>query len=760
MVYTEFHQAVEANDVDRIHELMRKHGHENTYRVLAERDSNGRTAMHLAALHGHAKVLLPIIEQAFNYADRKDRNGWTPQHYACHSKCAEVVKMFNNQACDTPTDDGYYPLHIAASNGFAEGVKVLCQAASYKSAINATAKNKQTPLLCAIAGGHIEAAKELLHYGADPKLTTEGRCSPLVTAIIKGHEKIAVMLIDAGADINEKVNLNLSDSSYIHQYNVFTLAIKYLLPLVVAKLLEKDVDPYYDPAGKYTDGIPYDNEQGEFLNNVFDVVSVLNKKGVNVVKLSDMLNLTSYDKNNSLLEQVLVNTHGEFGDIDVSSLIEHGAIENLSLLHREGFNINSLHDDSVEIDDNLTPLHLIAFYKPNNWSRMIDLFVSVGVDLNQKISPSWKLQENVWGIWSTDPRDESALEIAIRRKHYEVASYLLQLGADANVETSDRVPLLHHIVENLPLLREFLKFGADIDAIDEEKNTVLHRAMTRTQSVEVIPLLRTVINATNADNTTALAIAVSINRVDLVQALLEQKASPSSGLFAVACTGNIAIARILAKEHDQLCVRDAYMQTPLHVAITYKNYNLVELLATEDVIAATNRDGKTPLDLAVDAPANVVARLRPATIDNRWTTLHEAAQNGDLATVTQKLPITVDGFQRTPLHVAARCGFSEGVKNLLGPHLDAKDRSQRTALHESAANGHTTCVEILLDAGADVKTTDTYGRTALHLAATHGHAAVIRLLLQYGASPQKDRMKQTPKECALSNGHYGCAKLF
>ena len=64
---------------------------------------------------------------------------------------------------------------------------------------------------------------------------------------------------------------------------------------------------------------------------------------------------------------------------------------------------------------------------------------------------------------------------------------------------------------------------------------------------------------------------------------------------------------------------------------------------------------------------------------------------------------TVDGHQRTALHVAARGGNLESVEGLLDlksdPHFD--DKNGEVPLHLAAKHGHVKCVQCLVDFGAD-----------------------------------------------------------
>jgi ankyrin repeat protein len=65
--------------------------------------------------------------------------------------------------------------------------------------------------------------------------------------------------------------------------------------------------------------------------------------------------------------------------------------------------------------------------------------------------------------------------------------------------------------------------------------------------------------------------------------------------------------------------------------------------------------------------------------------------------------------------------------------IEAKDESNRTALHTAAKCGHVRIVRILLQHHADMEAQNTSGQTALHLAVDGGHSAVAQVLLRRGA---------------------------
>lgn len=57
-----------------------------------------------------------------------------------------------------------------------------------------------------------------------------------------------------------------------------------------------------------------------------------------------------------------------------------------------------------------------------------------------------------------------------------------------------------------------------------------------------------------------------------------------------------------------------------------------------------------------------------------------------------------------------------------------------TCLHHSALNGHTQCVQLILDYGAKINAVDYKGSSALHLASWAGNLQVVKILLGYSAT--------------------------
>lgn len=152
--------------------------------------------------------------------------------------------------------------------------------------------------------------------------------------------------------------------------------------------------------------------------------------------------------------------------------------------------------------------------------------------------------------------------------------------------------------------------------------------------------------------------------------------------------------------------------------------------------------------------------------------IHEAVKKNDTAKVKELVtanPDVVfskdeDGF--TPLHLAAKSGYSDMVKYLLTTkaEVDARNSYGSTPLHQVAlAKGqHSDIIEMLLMHGARVNAPDKYGLTPLHYSTMRDNPDEVKTLLDHSANPNARDYKvgDTPLILAAANGYKAVVKLL
>lgn len=208
-------------------------------------------------------------------------------------------------------------------------------------------------------------------------------------------------------------------------------------------------------------------------------------------------------------------------------------------------------------------------------------------------------------------------------------------------------------------------------------------------------------------------------------------------LSAVAGSSRRGSAYVGSRNHEG--------ESALYLAAQRGYLAVVRLLvnARANINQSTN-DGSCPIYAAVDGGHKEVVELlirKGAKINGKhtescWTCLHQAAYKGYCEMV--RLLVAVPGCQ-----------------------LEARDDHQITPLFVAAQYGQQHCLEILVDAGADVNTQAGDLATPLMIASQEGHEGCVEVLLAHGANPNlvcSMGWPQLPIHAAAEFGHISILK--
>ena len=224
------------------------------------------------------------------------------------------------------------------------------------------------------------------------------------------------------------------------------------------------------------------------------------------------------------------------------------------------------------------------------------------------------------------------------------------------------------------------------------------------------------------------------------------------------------------------CTPDAGGMTALHHAAKRNLVSVVGFLlrgdASNRMINTVDKNGKTPLDLAIEHNAGaVVALLTFHGADDKHgkaKRLRETAMRNGSFQAVQAVQAGIsenDEYGRTALHWAVWRGSLQTVKFLKGKvkDIDARDKDQLAALHIAAMGGNDAIVRLLVsDFGADKQAKTGNGSMALHLAAANGSDSTVRLLVSdLGADiDPKSGDGSTALHLAAANGNHLTVRLL
>ncbi len=126
-----------------------------------------------------------------------------------------------------------------------------------------------------------------------------------------------------------------------------------------------------------------------------------------------------------------------------------------------------------------------------------------------------------------------------------------------------------------------------------------------------------------------------------------------------------------------------------------------------------------------------------------------------------------DGNSFTALYAAALNGHLESVRVLLEAKANVNSTNktdQGTALHVAVLHGNEKMVSLLLQFGANVNTPMIDGSSALHVCAFHGNVSLMNVLLFNATNKPKVNLQtnrgDTPLHVAVENNHLELVKVL
>ncbi|GAW22631.1 hypothetical protein ANO14919_121730 [Xylariales sp. No.14919] len=711
---TALHFAADAGRIDIVKRILNWYTDEMVKsEALHMKDDEGRTPLHLAALHGHEKVVQEILESETGppeLAGVIDESGSVPLHLAIESGALNVVeKLLERSSKQISSTDRSrnIPIHLAVSRGYTMIVESLCKKHSeLEASLDVFNDKSLTPLHLACENGFTDIVEILLNHHAEAEITGPNGETPLLAVCRKGYDDILPLLLDCFADAmriddNGSSPLHLAagggnDASVWlllgHGVRVDQKDGKGRVPAhlaahhghqgVIEILLDYGADPMIsDASGRSL--LHYACEGGnralvEFLINILGADALYN-----------------LDNNN----QTLLHAAAGAGEHDiVELLLDKGANPNPS-------------DDKGQ-----TPL---------------DLATDQGViKLLLQTIPTLGLDEGELG---------SILLSSAEKGHDGVARILLPRSADPNiVNAKQQTPLHLAALGGHAGIADLLLAHSEIepDKPDNNCRTPLSYAAERGSSEIVRSILRQApkVDSNSKDNSgqTPLHFSAEQGHVEVVREILQSKETLRSK------TKDIVF--IDPKNGDGV--------TPLWLAATKGHHEVVTVLLSGGADpSVTDTAGSTPLHCAAlnGWPKVSKAILESKKLENGdardgegRTALYLAAYYGHAETFSILIssPVGLDSkivgpYGWRPLHAAYDCLpiIRLILKHVGNSEIDCADRYGKSTLHLSIENGFETVARELLHNGADPLKAAADGMTPLHQAAKRKGATFFRFVL-------------------------------
>ena len=175
-------------------------------------DKNGYTCLHNAAETGHVEVVSKLLglgaKENQDYVNARNNFVSTPLMVACSNGHVNVATYLveHDANIQLQNKNGDTCLHYAAERGHVEVVSKLLGlgAKENQDYVNARNNFRSTPLMVTCYNGHVNVATYLVEHGANIHLQNKNGNTCLHYAAVKGHVEVVSKLLALGA--KEKQN--------------------------------------------------------------------------------------------------------------------------------------------------------------------------------------------------------------------------------------------------------------------------------------------------------------------------------------------------------------------------------------------------------------------------------------------------------------------------------------------------------------------------------------------------------------------------
>ena len=324
---------------------------------------------------------------------------------------------------------------------------------------------------------------------------------------------------------------------------------------------------------------------------------------------------------------------------------------------------------------------------------------------------------------------------AVLIRSEKIVKYLCENNADVNIQSpvlKDTVICLaaeYNIPSSLEIL---LEHGADVSLKTSSGETALDIAV-KNKNNECVQIFKEHINnalwkavATESsdDVKSALELGADINKLDK---------SGITPLMQSSQNGSEEIVKLLCEHNASLNVQSlGYKHTAVCFAASYNNVSCLEILLKHGADASLKTSsGETALHLTIRNKHNECTKiLKEHMTSALWKALKSKQLPGVRAAIELGADINQMNGGYTPLMEAVLRNSEEIVKCLCENNamLDVKSHYKDTAAYLAAKYNYPSCLETLIQFGADIFLKNSSGKTALEIAVMEKNHRCIGIL--------------------------------
>ena len=696
---------------------------QDSVKILLEAGSNPNiastdkyTSLHVALNGGCSKNIISAILDHGADVNARNKMNVTALMIACKNRNKDVINVLLNDGADRDIADAAGDTWLPYAIHNDRCTEVLQAIISHGVDVNATNKGNVTALMRACESGNKEAINVLLSVGTDPNIAdADGDTCLHYTARNDQSTEVlqAIISHDVGVDVNVTNKENVT---------ALMIACKEMREKdAIHVLLTSGADPNIADADGDT-WLHYavqTDQRTEVLQAIISHgvgvdVNATNKKNVT----SLMIACKAMRKKDTIRALLTAGADPNIADADGDTWLHYAAqnyqcseILQAIIGHCIGVDVNATNKKNVTA--------LMIACKEMSEKEAIDILLNAGADTNiadadddtwlhyaaQNDQSTEILQAIIVhdvgvDVNVTNKENITALAIACEEmSEKDAIDILLNAGADPNIANADGDTWFHYAAQNSfhpEVLQAIISHGVgvDVNATNTKNVTALMIAckiMWEKDAIYVLLNAGADPNIADADGDTWLHYAAQNYRcTEILQAIISHGVDVNAtnkynitALMKACHNGNLAGINVLLNAAADIKIVDDFERTCLH----YIFYN-----------------GNGDLQACIDHCTDITdTNIKPETA--------LVLQISDLFAVSVFLKLDLD--PSIPIHNHICKELLQAVTDLGADLYVVKDENAAAQLL-ACNRALTTCMNVLLRSGADTSTVDVLGDTCLH----------------------------------------------